>query len=100
MRLPFIYRQMANIGKIKHIHRLDRDTTGAVLFAKHPFIGAILDHMLEKREIKRTYLAIVHGILKNKKGTIHEPIGRDRHHRYKKKSLTHWADMLLLITKY
>ena len=66
--------------EIKHIHRLDRDTTGAVLFAKHPFIGAILDHMLEKREIKRTYLAIVHGILKNKNGTIHEPIGRDRHH--------------------
>ncbi|WP_338470548.1 RluA family pseudouridine synthase [Niallia sp. XMNu-256] len=64
----------------KHIHRLDRDTTGAVLFAKHAFVGALLDNMLEKREIKRTYLALIHGILKNKKGTIHKPIGRDRHH--------------------
>ena len=53
--------------EVKHIHRLDRDTTGAVLFAKHPFIGSILDHMLEKREIKRTYIAMVHGILKKKR---------------------------------
>jgi 23S rRNA pseudouridine1911/1915/1917 synthase len=66
--------------QVKHIHRLDKDTTGAVLFAKHPFIGSILDQLLEKREIKRTYLAIVHGILPIKKGTIKEPIGRDRHH--------------------
>lgn len=66
--------------QIKHIHRLDQDTTGAVLFAKYPFIGAILDQLLEKREIKRTYLAIVQGILPTKKGTIEKPIGRDRHH--------------------
>lgn len=66
--------------KIKHVHRLDRDTTGAVLFAKHPLAGAILDRMLEERKIKRTYLALVHGIVKTKKGTIRESIGRDRHH--------------------
>ncbi len=66
--------------KVQQIHRLDRDTTGAILFAKHSLAGAILDRMLEKRQIKRTYLAIVQGHLKKKKGTIHEPIGRDRHH--------------------
>lgn len=66
--------------KIKHVHRLDRDTTGAVLFAKHSLAGAILDKMLEERDIKRTYLALVHGKMKRKKGIIHEPIGRDRHH--------------------
>lgn len=66
--------------EFKHIHRLDRDTTGAVLFAKYPFVGALLDSMLEQRKIKRTYLAWVHGVIKNKKGTIQEPIGRDRHH--------------------
>lgn len=65
---------------VKHIHRLDHDTTGAVLFAKHPFIGALLDRMLEKREIKRTYLAIVQGVIPASKGTIKQPIGRDRHH--------------------
>ncbi|HYK75187.1 MAG TPA: RluA family pseudouridine synthase [Pseudoneobacillus sp.] len=65
---------------VKHVHRLDRDTTGAILFAKHPLIGAILDRMLELRQIKRTYIAIVQGVIKSNKGTIHAPIGRDRHH--------------------
>ncbi|CAG9609549.1 RluA family pseudouridine synthase [Pseudoneobacillus rhizosphaerae] len=65
---------------VRHIHRLDRDTTGAILFAKHPLVGSVLDRMLEQRQIKRTYLALVHGLMKHKKGTINEPIGRDRHH--------------------
>lgn len=65
---------------IRHVHRLDKDTTGAILFAKHALAGAILDRMLEKHELKRTYIAIVHGHLKKKEATINEPIGRDRHH--------------------
>ncbi|PAE42746.1 RluA family pseudouridine synthase [Bacillus sp. 7884-1] len=66
--------------EIRHVHRLDKDTTGTILFAKHALAGAILDRMLEKHELKRTYLAIVQGPLKKKKGIINEPIGRDRHH--------------------
>lgn len=69
----------------RQIHRLDRDTSGAILFAKHPLAGAIFDRMLEKRMIKRTYLAMVHGLLKTKKGTIKDPIGRDRHHATKRR---------------
>jgi 23S rRNA pseudouridine1911/1915/1917 synthase len=64
----------------RHIHRLDRDTTGAVLFAKNALTGAILDKMLEERAIKRTYLALADGIIRQKKGTFNKPIGRDRHH--------------------
>lgn len=67
-------------GRPRHVHRLDRDTTGAVLFAKNALIGAILDKMLEDRHIKRTYLALADGILRQNKGTIDKPIGRDRHH--------------------
>jgi 23S rRNA pseudouridine1911/1915/1917 synthase len=66
--------------EIRHVHRLDKDTTGAILFAKHALAGTILDRMLEKHDLKRTYLAIVQGPLKKKKGIIKEPIGRDRHH--------------------
>ncbi|EIJ82362.1 pseudouridine synthase, RluA family protein [Bacillus methanolicus MGA3] len=66
--------------KIKHIHRLDRDTTGAVLFAKHSLAGSILDRMLEERLIKRTYLAITEGFFQKQSGIINLPIGRDRHH--------------------
>lgn len=65
---------------IKHIHRLDQDTTGAVLFAKNRLIGSMLDRMLEEREIKRTYLALVEGNIKKDEGEIKEKIGRDRHH--------------------
>lgn len=65
---------------LRPIHRLDRDTTGVILFAKHPLAGAILDRMLEQRKIKRTYIAIANGLMHSKKGIIHEPIGRDRHH--------------------
>jgi 23S rRNA pseudouridine1911/1915/1917 synthase len=64
----------------RHVHRLDRDTTGAVLFAKNALTGAILDKMIEERAIKRTYLAIADGMIRQKKGTINKPIGRDRHH--------------------
>jgi 23S rRNA pseudouridine1911/1915/1917 synthase len=64
----------------RHVHRLDRDTTGAVLFAKNALTGAILDKMLEERAIKRTYLALADGVIRQKKGTINKPIGRDRHH--------------------
>lgn len=67
-------------GNIRQVHRLDRDTSGAILFAKHAVAGAAFDRMLEKREIKRTYIAMVHGLFQTKKGTINESIGRDRHH--------------------
>lgn len=66
--------------QLKHIHRLDRDTTGCILFAKHELIGNMLDYALRERKIKRTYLALVHGNMKGKKGKIDKPIGRDRHH--------------------
>lgn len=71
--------------KVRHIHRLDKDTTGAVLFAKHALAGAIMDRMLEKREIKRTYIGIVSGRMTDKEGMINQPIGRDRHHPTKRR---------------
>ncbi|RIW29609.1 RluA family pseudouridine synthase [Bacillus salacetis] len=73
-------------AQVQHIHRLDRDTTGAVIFAKHPLAKGILDRLLAEREIKRTYWAIVHGFLKQKKGTINKAIGRDRHHNSRRRT--------------
>lgn len=74
------FQQQGIQQKVRHIHRLDRDTSGTILFAKHALSGAILDRSLERREIKRTYLALVEGIVKTKKGTINKSIGKDRHH--------------------
>ncbi|XJZ28004.1 RluA family pseudouridine synthase [Bacillota bacterium Lsc_1132] len=77
-----VFHMQANgeTGAIRHIHRLDRDTSGAILFVKHSFAGSLLDQMLKQRKIKRTYVAIVHGIMAAQNGIISEPIGRDRHH--------------------
>lgn len=66
--------------QLKHIHRLDRDTTGCVLFAKHDLVANMLDYMLRERKIKRTYIALVQGTISQKKGTINKAIGKDRHH--------------------
>lgn len=67
-------------AKVRHVHRLDQDTSGLVLYAKHAWAAALLDEMLRARSIKRTYRAIVHGQLKNDSGTINAPIGADRNH--------------------
>ncbi|MEW9669048.1 RluA family pseudouridine synthase [Ammoniphilus sp. 3BR4] len=78
--VAFHWQSQGLSAKVRHIHRLDRDTTGGVVFAKHALSGAILDRMLTSRAIKRTYAAFAHGLLKQKKGTVNAPIGRDRHH--------------------
>lgn len=78
--VSYYLQQSGQNCTIKHIHRLDKDTTGAVLFAKNHLVGSMLDKMLEERKIKRTYYALVEGILKQNIGTISEKIGRDRHH--------------------
>ncbi|MGM0841294.1 MAG: RluA family pseudouridine synthase [Bacillota bacterium] len=83
--VAFHYQARGKSCRVLHIHRLDHDTSGAIIFAKHPLSKAILDRLLTERQIKRTYHALVHGRLKQKKGTISEPIGRDRHHNTRRR---------------
>lgn len=83
--VAFHLQSTGDFRHVKHIHRLDRDTSGVILFAKHALIGSILDKMLEERKIKRTYIALVQGRINKKKGTINSPIGRDRHHPTKRR---------------
>ncbi|WP_313630897.1 RluA family pseudouridine synthase [Enterococcus devriesei] len=66
------------------VHRLDKETSGAILFAKNPFVLPILGRLLEQKKIYRRYQAIVHGVLKNDQ-TINQKIGRDRHDRRKRR---------------
>lgn len=55
-------------NKVFIIHRLDKDTSGIVIFAKSEKIKRIMQN--NWANVKRNYLALVHGILKNKNGTI------------------------------
>lgn len=57
------------------VNRLDRDTTGLLLIAKHKISGAFLSAMTAKKEIRREYLAIVAG-KPEESGTIDLPISR------------------------
>ena len=66
------------------VHRLDKETSGLVLFAKNPFILPILNQLLEKKEISREYFALVEGNLPNKNLIFRDKIGRDRHDRRKR----------------
>ena len=58
------------------INRLDRDTTGLTILAKNMYSANILAGQMQRREIKRLYLAILDGTLEKKYGIIHRPIGR------------------------
>lgn len=62
-----------NNKKIRAINRLDRDTSGIVLFAKNEYIQEL---MIKNVEIEKEYIAIANGILKEKSGTIDKPIDR------------------------
>ncbi|CAM2932078.1 RluA family pseudouridine synthase [Dellaglioa algida] len=57
--------------------RLDRDTSGLVLFAKHRFAHALLDQQLQNHQINKFYTAFVEGKLTDDHGLIDEPIQRD-----------------------
>lgn len=57
------------------VNRLDRDTTGLVILAKHMLSSAILSNVAAKREIHREYLAIAEGLVPDC-GTIDAPIAR------------------------
>ncbi|MBB3067608.1 23S rRNA pseudouridine1911/1915/1917 synthase [Paenibacillus baekrokdamisoli] len=70
---------------VKHIHRLDDDTAGPVLYAKNELAQLQLDEAMRNKEIDRRYQALAQGQLKHKQGTINEPIGKDRHHNTRRK---------------
>ncbi len=65
------------------IHRLDKDTSGLMIVAKNDLAHQRLSQELKDREIKRTYLTLVHGRFKDGKGIIDAPIGRSPRFRQK-----------------
>jgi 23S rRNA pseudouridine1911/1915/1917 synthase len=63
------------------VHRLDKETSGVILVAKNDFAHAKLSDAFRHRTVKKTYLALVQGLLKDDHGRIELPIGRDPIHR-------------------
>ncbi|KGK88159.1 pseudouridine synthase [Desulfosporosinus sp. HMP52] len=73
--LAFYFQQQEVICTIRPIHRLDRETSGCIVFAKDSRTQTILETFLKDGSLKRTYQALVQGIVDPPSGTINAPIG-------------------------
>ena len=65
------------------VHRLDKDTSGAIIIAKNDKAHMVLSDMLKNHEIEKTYIALVRGIVKENEATINMPIARSTTDRKK-----------------
>lgn len=65
------------------VHRLDKDTSGLMIVAKHDRALHFLQAQFKSRTVKKVYVALVEGVVEPREGVIDAPIGRSRNHRKK-----------------
>ena len=65
------------------VHRLDKDTSGVIVVAKHDEAHTTLSDMFKEKTLEKTYICITKGIFKEKKGRVETLIGRDPKDRKK-----------------
>ena len=65
-------------NELRLIHRLDKGTSGVMILAKTPEAQSLLAGMFAKRQVKKTYLALVTGAVMNKNGKINAPLAHDK----------------------
>jgi 23S rRNA pseudouridine1911/1915/1917 synthase len=70
------YKERGIFSTIHVVTRLDRDTSGLMLVAKHRHVHHLMSEQQKQGTVKRTYEAFVHGIMKEQEGKIEAPIGR------------------------
>jgi 23S rRNA pseudouridine1911/1915/1917 synthase len=79
------------------VHRLDKDTSGVMVVAKNDTAHRSLAVQIKEHSIKREYIALVHGTIKENLGTIDAPIGRSKNDR---KKMAVIADGRPAVSKY
>ena len=79
------------------VHRLDKDTSGILIIAKNDAAHINVSEQIKNHEVKKTYIALVRGIVKENEATINMPIGRSTKDRKKmavnkngKNAITHF----------
>ncbi len=95
--------QLTGVGGVQRpgiVHRLDKNTTGAMVVAKTELALQSLQAQIQAKTARREYLGIVNGAPKAKQGTVDQPIGRHPKHRKKmsilpveeggRRAVTHW----------
>ena len=84
--LMYHFNNLSNInGELRPgiVHRIDKDTSGLLIITKDNKTHEKISKMLEKKEIQREYIAIVHGEIEEEEAEIIAPIGRDSKDRKK-----------------
>lgn len=96
-------KQLTGVGGVQRpgiVHRLDKNTTGAIVVAKTELALHHLQGQIQAKTAKREYLGLVNGAPKELQGSINQPIGRHPKHRKKmaiipveaggRTAITHW----------
>ena len=65
------------------VHRLDKDTSGLLIIAKNDEAHVDMSEQIKNHEVKKTYIALVRGVIKENEATIDMPIGRSQSDRKK-----------------
>ena len=77
-RVKGYYQRQGYENQVTHVAtRLDKDTSGLVVFPKHRFAHAVLDRQLQNHQVKKRYLAVVSGRIDTQHGYIDAPQRRD-----------------------
>lgn len=74
--LAHYWRERGEFHLIRPVTRLDKDTSGLIVFAKHAHAHAVLSGQMKKKRYHREYLAVVYGMLEQNEGVIRAPIAR------------------------
>ena len=74
--VKFYFDSIGLSKKIRPVNRLDKDTSGIVIFAKNEYIQESLVRQMKNKKFKKEYIAILEGTLEKKCGTINQPIAR------------------------
>jgi 23S rRNA pseudouridine1911/1915/1917 synthase len=91
-------RAYAGEDRAHHVHRLDRDTSGVLVFAKNTYVRDRLQELFAVHDIDRLYIAIVYGKLREPSGTFRSFLAEDQHLRVR--SVANAAEGKEAITPY
>lgn len=99
--LKLLHQQRSFPERLRLVHRLDKETSGILLIAKHKDAQSRYSRLFTKRKVQKLYLAIVKGPLSYKGGSIKDPIARSKrnpqamhiHPRLGKPSHTIWQQL-------
>ena len=99
--LQLLKKQLSPSEPLRLVHRLDKETSGVLLIAKHKDAQSRYSRLFAKREVWKLYLAVVNGPLAYTSGSIKDPIARSQrnpqamhiHPRLGKPAYTIWEQL-------